>query len=118
MNFLDDFISGVSGGGGYPPAVVESTVTRLKFSTSAGDFTVEVDRALSPSGVDRLLDLVSAGFFDNQILYRVIPGSNPNHTPYPNPNPNPNPDRRAASSWSHSVLHSPRPREQTRCAPG
>ena len=74
MNFLDDFISGVSGGGDYPPAVVESKVTRLKFSTSAGDFTVEVDRALSPSGVDRLLDLVSSGFFDNQILYRVIPG--------------------------------------------
>ena len=74
MNFLDDFISGLSGGGDYPPAVVESKVTRLKFSTSAGDFTVEVDRALSPLGVDRLLELVASGFFENQILYRVIPG--------------------------------------------
>ena len=73
MNFLDDFVSSVSSGG-YPPAVVESKVARLKFSTSAGDFTVEVDRALSPSGVDRLLDLVSSGFFENQLLYRVIPG--------------------------------------------
>ena len=71
MNFLDDFISGLSGGGDYPPAVVESKVTRLKFSTSAGDFTVEVDRALSPLGVDRLLDLVASGFFEIILCYGV-----------------------------------------------
>ena len=48
--------------------------TRVKCSTTAGDFTIKLDRALSPKGVDRFLDLVNVNFFDDMLLYRVIPG--------------------------------------------
>ena len=47
---------------------------RVRFKTSAGDFHVTVDRALSPKGVERFLALVEDGFFTDMLLYRVIPG--------------------------------------------
>jgi|EP00326_Haptolina_ericina_P031930 peptidyl-prolyl cis-trans isomerase A (cyclophilin A) len=77
MNFLDDMKKSAASqfvSQDYPPAAVEPKTTRVKFVTSAGDFTVEVDRALSPAGVDRFLQLVNSGFFDGQLLYRVISG--------------------------------------------
>ena len=73
MNFLDDFVSSMRGEN-YPPPIVESKVIRLRFATTAGDFSVDLDRALSPNGVDRFVDLARSGVFDSQILYRVVPG--------------------------------------------
>jgi len=58
----------------YPPAVCKSEKTRVKLSTTAGDCHVVVDRALSPKGVDRFLELVASGFFEDMLLYRVLPG--------------------------------------------
>ena len=58
----------------YPPATCDSKKTRVKFCTTAGDTHVNVDRALSPEGVDRFLELVEAGFFTDMLLYRVLPG--------------------------------------------
>ena len=58
----------------YPKAVCESKKTRVRFCTTMGDCHIVVDRALSPEGVDHFLELVEAKFFDDMLLYRVLPG--------------------------------------------
>lgn len=45
----------------------------VKFVTTQGDFTVHVTRAWSPLGADRFYNLVKAGFYNGQILFRVVP---------------------------------------------
>ena len=45
----------------------------VEFQTSAGDFSVSVERALAPLGADRFYSLVAAGFYDQCRFYRVIP---------------------------------------------
>ncbi len=44
------------------------------FSTSLGDFTVELDWEKAPITVDNFLTYVDDGFFDGTIFHRVIPG--------------------------------------------
>lgn len=51
------------------PAVYHAT-----FSTSAGDFVVEVHRDWSPKGADRFYNLVKHGFFDDTRFFRVVTG--------------------------------------------
>jgi peptidyl-prolyl cis-trans isomerase A (cyclophilin A) len=46
----------------------------VKFSTTAGDFTVEVTRAWSPNGADRFYNLVKHHFYDGAGFFRVVPG--------------------------------------------
>ena len=58
----------------YPPAVVESEVKAVRLVTTAGDCMIVLDRAYSPEGVDRFLDLVKTGFFTDMLLYRCLPG--------------------------------------------
>ena len=45
-----------------------------KFSTSKGDFTIEVIRSWAPRGADRFYNLVLNGFFDEARFFRVVPG--------------------------------------------
>jgi peptidyl-prolyl cis-trans isomerase A (cyclophilin A) len=45
---------------------------KVLFSTSKGDFTVEVHRDWSPKGADRFLELVKSGFYDDARFFRVI----------------------------------------------
>jgi peptidyl-prolyl cis-trans isomerase A (cyclophilin A) len=47
---------------------------RVAFETSRGRFVVQVNRALSPKGVDRFHGLVAENFFDNNRFFRVLPG--------------------------------------------
>jgi peptidyl-prolyl cis-trans isomerase A (cyclophilin A) len=47
---------------------------RALFKTSKGDFVIEVYRKWSPLGVDRLYQLISSGFYNNTLLFRVEPG--------------------------------------------
>jgi len=42
--------------------------------TTAGPITLELDRAKAPITVDNFLKYVDAGFYDNLIFHRVIPG--------------------------------------------
>jgi len=71
-NFLDDLRADLLDD--FPDAKAPPELCRVRFETTAGDFTVTVDRTLSPLGVDRFVDLVSDGFFTDQLLYRIIPG--------------------------------------------
>jgi peptidyl-prolyl cis-trans isomerase A (cyclophilin A) len=47
---------------------------KVKFSTTKGDFTLEIHRAWSPLGADRFYNLVKAGFFSDTAFFRVIEG--------------------------------------------
>ncbi len=49
-------------------------VFKAQFTTTKGDFVVEVHRDWSPHGADRFYNLVRAGFFDGVAFYRVHPG--------------------------------------------
>ncbi len=47
---------------------------KVRFDTTRGPFVVEVDRAWSPNGADRLYNLVRIGFFEDIAFFRVIDG--------------------------------------------
>lgn len=47
---------------------------KVKFTTTKGDFTLQLSRPLSPNGVDRFYNLVKAGYFTDIAFFRVIPG--------------------------------------------
>jgi peptidyl-prolyl cis-trans isomerase A (cyclophilin A) len=49
-------------------------VFKAKFSTTAGDFVVEVHREWAPLGADRFYNLVRYGYFTNAAFFRVVPG--------------------------------------------
>jgi peptidyl-prolyl cis-trans isomerase A (cyclophilin A) len=49
-------------------------VFKVKFTTSKGEFVVEVTRAWSPNGADRFYNLVRAGFYDGVKFFRAING--------------------------------------------
>jgi len=44
------------------------------FRTTRGDFTIEVHRDWSPSGADRLYQLLSTGFYNDNGIFRVQTG--------------------------------------------
>jgi peptidyl-prolyl cis-trans isomerase A (cyclophilin A) len=46
----------------------------VRFETSLGGFTVELDAQNAPITVENFLSYVDAGFFDGLIFHRVIPG--------------------------------------------
>jgi len=47
---------------------------KAKFTTTRGDFVVEVTRAWAPLGADRFYNLVKNHFFDGAAFFRVLPG--------------------------------------------
>lgn len=49
-------------------------IFKTRFSTTKGDFVVEVHRAWAPKGADRFYNLVKRGFYDNTAFFRVIDG--------------------------------------------
>ncbi len=49
-------------------------VFKARFTTSAGDFVVEVHRDWAPNGADRFYNLVRYGYFTNAAFFRVVPG--------------------------------------------
>jgi peptidyl-prolyl cis-trans isomerase A (cyclophilin A) len=44
---------------------------RAAFKTTKGEFVIEAYRKWSPLGVDRLYQLISTGFFNHSLLFRV-----------------------------------------------
>jgi peptidyl-prolyl cis-trans isomerase A (cyclophilin A) len=60
-----------------PPSAVHAPAPdsfRVAFTTSRGDFVVQVHRAWAPHGADRFWELAGEGFFDENRFYRVLPG--------------------------------------------
>src|SRR5579871_5172976 len=47
---------------------------KAQFTTTKGDFVVEVHRDWAPLGADRFYNLVKNGFFTNAAFFRVLPG--------------------------------------------
>jgi peptidyl-prolyl cis-trans isomerase A (cyclophilin A) len=45
---------------------------KAKFTTTKGDFVVEVHRDWAPNGADRFYDLVKLGFFDDTRFFRAV----------------------------------------------
>ena len=59
------------------PASLKATapaVYKAKFTTTTGDFVVEVHRDWAPLGADRFYNLVKYGYFTNAAFFRVVPG--------------------------------------------
>jgi peptidyl-prolyl cis-trans isomerase A (cyclophilin A) len=50
------------------------TTFKAKFTTTKGDFVVEVTRAWAPLGADRFYNLVKNHFYDSAAFFRVLPG--------------------------------------------
>ncbi len=46
----------------------------IRFETSQGDFTVELDEESAPVSTRNFLRYVDEGFFDGTVFHRVIPG--------------------------------------------
>jgi len=46
---------------------------QVKFETTRGDFVMDVTRAWAPNGADRFYNLVRHHFYDNMVLFRVVP---------------------------------------------
>lgn len=44
---------------------------RARFTTTKGDFVIEAYRKWSPLGVDRLYQLITSGYYANNLVYRV-----------------------------------------------
>jgi peptidyl-prolyl cis-trans isomerase A (cyclophilin A) len=59
-----------------PHAATEKAPEKFlaRFDTTAGEFVVEVERALAPRGADRFYNLVRIGFFKDAHFFRVLPG--------------------------------------------
>jgi len=49
-------------------------VYEVKFTTTKGDFVVQVTRAWAPIGADRFYNLVKHGFFTDAAFFRVVSG--------------------------------------------
>jgi peptidyl-prolyl cis-trans isomerase A (cyclophilin A) len=47
---------------------------RVRFVTTAGNFTLKATRAWAPKGADRFYNLVQHHFYDNTAFFRVLPG--------------------------------------------
>src|SRR5271163_4574261 len=46
---------------------------KARFTTTKGDFVVEVHRDWAPNGADRFYNLVRAGYFVGDGFYRMVP---------------------------------------------
>ncbi len=49
-------------------------VYKAKFTTTKGDFVIEVHRDWSPNGADRFYNLVNMGFYDDTRFFRDVSG--------------------------------------------
>ena len=47
---------------------------KVKFTTTKGDFVIEVQREWAPQGADRFYNLVKHGFYEDTRFFRVIKG--------------------------------------------
>src|SRR4051812_26969504 len=60
----------------HPERATEKAPERFKakFTTTKGDFVIEVTRAWAPNGADRFYNLVKLGFYDGTKFFRAVEG--------------------------------------------
>lgn len=58
---------------GVPSGVPTTGIFVVDFESTAGKFTIEVDRSWSPLGAQRFYQLVKDGFYDQAGFFRVVP---------------------------------------------
>jgi peptidyl-prolyl cis-trans isomerase B (cyclophilin B) len=64
-----------AGGAEAPEDELDSGKTyRLVFDTNCGSFTVELDQETAPETAASLVSLARAGYYDNTIFHRIVPG--------------------------------------------
>jgi peptidyl-prolyl cis-trans isomerase A (cyclophilin A) len=83
----------------FSPAALDETapaVFKARFTTTQGDFVVEIDRSWAPRGADRFYNLVKNGFFDNASFFRVLPGFIVQFGVHANP--------RVSAVWSNATI--------------
>jgi peptidyl-prolyl cis-trans isomerase A (cyclophilin A) len=71
-------------------------VFKAQFTTTKGDFVVEVHRDWSPNGADRFYNLVKNGFYDGAEFFRVVPNFMVQFGIPGNP--------KVAAAWGHANL--------------
>jgi peptidyl-prolyl cis-trans isomerase A (cyclophilin A) len=69
------------------------------FTTSKGDFTVEVTRDWAPKGADRFYELVKDGFYDDVRFFRVIRSPRPFMVQF-----GINGDPKVAAKWEQATI--------------
>ena len=52
--------------------LVAPAVFKVEFETSRGEFTMEIHRDWAPQGADRFYNLVTLGFYDEAMFFRVV----------------------------------------------
>jgi peptidyl-prolyl cis-trans isomerase A (cyclophilin A) len=57
-----------------PAAAKAPNSYKVSFTTTKGTFDVAVTRAWAPKGADHFYELVRAGYYDGNRLFRVLPG--------------------------------------------
>jgi peptidyl-prolyl cis-trans isomerase A (cyclophilin A) len=74
-------LGGLGGLGGNAPLFHPEKATekapdkfKAKFSTTKGDFTIEVTRAWAPAGADRFYNLIKLGYYDETRFFRAVDG--------------------------------------------
>ena len=56
----------------YPAAMCEDQISAVRLVTTAGECMIVLNRAYSPEGVDRFLELVQEGFFTDMLLCKML----------------------------------------------
>lgn len=81
----------------------------VKFTTTKGDFVVEVHRGWAPRGADRFYNLVRAGFYDGCTFFRVLRTPRPFMSQFGiSPNP------AIAKAWMNANIPDDRPLESNK----
>jgi peptidyl-prolyl cis-trans isomerase A (cyclophilin A) len=73
-NSQDPPIEPVDASGGAASGKKSPDVYWVKLETTKGDVDIEVHRDWSPHGADRFYELVEDGYFNDNRIFRVIPG--------------------------------------------
>jgi peptidyl-prolyl cis-trans isomerase A (cyclophilin A) len=71
--FLFPLLAALAACDGSKPPAKNPDETRVKFETSCGNFVITLNKSWAPRGVERFLELVKGGVYDDARFFRVVP---------------------------------------------